>query len=181
MQRCLTYVRHDTASGYASRSNPQNDGTVWETVIISVKSGIEWGVFERCLSWWWMCVESEFPHSLIWHVKIITTSEKRTNDVACNSWAGAWSEFRNSVPSSLVLSVGTESTMKERHEKEYKSKEARLKTAEQYKGRRRSVPMPSLNPKLLTGCSSLLHACNLFCLPLYLLLLLNIFRNSVYF
>ena len=28
MQRCLTYVRHDTASGYASRSNPLNDGTV---------------------------------------------------------------------------------------------------------------------------------------------------------
>ena len=92
---------------FISRVNLLNDGTVWETVIISVKSGIEWGVFERCLSRWWMCVESEFPHSLIWHVKIITTSEKRTNDVACNSWAGAWSEFRNSVPSLLLLFVGT--------------------------------------------------------------------------
>ena len=42
-----------------------------------------------------------------------------------------------SVPSSLVLSVGTESTMKERHEAEYKSKEARLKTTFKYKGRPR--------------------------------------------
>ena len=30
MQRCLTYVRHDTASGYASRGNLLNDGTVKE-------------------------------------------------------------------------------------------------------------------------------------------------------
>ena len=46
-------------------------------------------------------------------------------------------DYFYSVPSSLVLSVGTESTMKERLEKEYKSKEARLKTAFKYKGRQR--------------------------------------------
>ena len=41
-------------------------------------------------------------------------------------------DYFYSVPSSLVLSVGTESTMKERHEKEYKSKVQRLKATEQY-------------------------------------------------
>ena len=48
-------------------------------------------------------------------------------------------DYFYSVPSSLVLSVGTESTMKERHEAEYKSKEARLKTAEECKSEPRSL------------------------------------------
>ena len=113
---------------FTSIGNSQKDGTVWETVIVSVKLGTEWGVFERCLSRWWIYMDSEFPHSLIWRVKTITTSEKRTNDVAGNSWAGAWSKFRNFVPSSLVLSVGTESTMKERLEEEYKSNALRVRT-----------------------------------------------------
>ena len=46
------------------------------------------------------------------------------------------------MPSSLVLSVGTESTMKERHEKEYKFKVQRLKAALKYKG--------EVNPKVWT-------------------------------
>jgi hypothetical protein len=44
-------------------------------------------------------------------------------------------DYFYSVPSSLVLSVGTESTMRERHEKEYKFKTVRLKTAIEYKDR----------------------------------------------
>ena len=51
------------------------------------------------------------------------------------------------MPSSLVLSVGTESTMKERHEAEYKSKEARLKTAFKYKGKHTGLPHTLTNKK----------------------------------
>jgi hypothetical protein len=49
-------------------------------------------------------------------------------------------DYFYSVPSSLVLSVGTESTMKERLEEEYKSKAVRLKTAFKYKGRHVGQP-----------------------------------------
>ena len=40
MQRCLTYVRHDTASGYASRGNLLNDGTVKNIVKARFCSGV---------------------------------------------------------------------------------------------------------------------------------------------
>ena len=46
MQRCLTYVRHDTASGYASRSNPLNDGTVKNRVKARFCSGVSEEMFK---------------------------------------------------------------------------------------------------------------------------------------
>ena len=46
MQRCLTYVRHDTASGYASRGNLLNDGTVKNRVKARFCSGVSEEMFK---------------------------------------------------------------------------------------------------------------------------------------
>ena len=47
-------------------------------------------------------MESEYPHSLNCHVKIITASEKRMSDVVYNSRARALSDFLNCVPGAFV-------------------------------------------------------------------------------
>ena len=46
MQRCLTYVRHDTASGYTSIGNPLDDGTIKNRVRARFCSGVSEEVFK---------------------------------------------------------------------------------------------------------------------------------------